>query len=111
VTEHREHDHTLAKWTCGCDPTLVGLMEAAKETGNIAITVGHTTTIRHSGRRSDEMARTPHRTVRVEDELWDPAMAKAAAEGTTVSEVIRAALKRYLRQPGPGRSSSASTFR
>lgn len=36
-----EHDHTLARWTCGCDPMLTGIMEAAVSTGNIAVTVGH----------------------------------------------------------------------
>jgi predicted HicB family RNase H-like nuclease len=38
----------------------------------------------------------PARAVRVEDELWEAALAKAVAEGTTVSDVIRKALKRYV---------------
>lgn len=29
------HDHSLAEWTCGCDPYLVGIEEAAAATGNI----------------------------------------------------------------------------
>jgi antitoxin component of RelBE/YafQ-DinJ toxin-antitoxin module len=45
------------------------------------------------------MAKTPHRTIRIEDKLWNLAVAKAAAEGITISEVIRAALRRYLRRP------------
>lgn len=38
----------------------------------------------------------PARAVRVEDELWEAALAKAEREGTTVSEVIRKALRRYV---------------
>ena len=37
-----------------------------------------------------------HRMVRVEDELWEAAKEAAAQEGTTVSAVIRDALKRYV---------------
>lgn len=33
------HDHTLAKWTCGCDPILVGLLDAARHTGNIDVVI------------------------------------------------------------------------
>lgn len=40
---------------------------------------------------------TPTHSVRVPDELWDAAVAKAANEGTTVTEVIIDALKRFLR--------------
>jgi hypothetical protein len=35
-----EHDHTLHRWTCGCDPTWEGLKQAAEE-DNIAIRVVH----------------------------------------------------------------------
>lgn len=46
--------------------------------------------------------KTPARQVRVPDALWYPAMAKAAAEGTTLAEVIRKDLERYLnRRPKP----------
>lgn len=38
----------------------------------------------------------PTRNVRVEDQLWRAALRVAHAEGTTVSEVVRAALKRYV---------------
>lgn len=41
---------------------------------------------------------TPPRSVRVEDELWEAAKAKAAAEGRTITDVIVAALKRYVRR-------------
>lgn len=41
--------------------------------------------------------KTPHRTIRVEDELWRAAQEKARAEGRTVSEVIRDRLRRYVR--------------
>ena len=39
-----------------------------------------------------------HRMVRVEDELWDAAKEAAAANDTTVSEVIRDALRRYVKR-------------
>ena len=38
-----------------------------------------------------------NRTVKVEDDLWDAAMRKAEERGDVLSEVIRAALKRYVR--------------
>lgn len=40
---------------------------------------------------------TPNRTVRISDELWEAAIAKAEAEGVTVTDVIRRALERFLR--------------
>lgn len=44
---------------------------------------------------SDGYERVPHRTVRVPDDEWEAAKAKAAEKGETLSEVIRRALKRY----------------
>lgn len=41
--------------------------------------------------------KTPHRTVRISYDLWAQAQEKAAREGTTVSDVIRDALNRYVR--------------
>lgn len=41
---------------------------------------------------------TPRRTIRVPDALWDAAAAKAEAEGTDLSTVIRKALERYVRR-------------
>lgn len=41
---------------------------------------------------------TPRRTIRVPDALWDAAQAKAEAEATDVSAVIRKALERYVRR-------------
>lgn len=41
---------------------------------------------------------TPRRTIRVPDTLWDAAQAKAEAEGTDVSAVLRKALERYVRR-------------
>ena len=41
--------------------------------------------------------KTPHRTIRVEDELWKAAQEKARVEGRTVSDVIRDRLRRYVR--------------
>lgn len=40
---------------------------------------------------------TPHRTIRVPDELWQAVKRKAADRGETVTDVILRALKRYLR--------------
>ena len=39
---------------------------------------------------------TPLRAVRVPNELWDAAVAKARAEDTTVTAVVLAALRAYL---------------
>ncbi|GAB2836258.1 hypothetical protein GCM10027176_45680 [Actinoallomurus bryophytorum] len=41
---------------------------------------------------------TPNRTVRVPDEVWDDAKAKAEAEGKNVSDVVNDCLRRYLRK-------------
>lgn len=38
-----------------------------------------------------------NRTVKVEDDLWEAALRKAEERGDVLSEVIRAALKRYVR--------------
>ena len=45
------------------------------------------------------MTRPPRkpRSVKVEDELWSAALAKADERGDVLSEVIRDALKRYVR--------------
>jgi predicted DNA binding CopG/RHH family protein len=48
--------------------------------------------------------RTPHRTIRVRGSLWKAAQEKAAKEGTTVSEVLRDALERYVQEPDTPRS-------
>jgi hypothetical protein len=37
--EARAHDHTLERWTCGCDPVLVGIQDAAAKTGNIELSM------------------------------------------------------------------------
>jgi len=39
---------------------------------------------------------TPLRAIRVSDALWQAAAERAAAEGTTVTAVIREALARYV---------------
>lgn len=41
---------------------------------------------------------TIHRTIRIPDEIWLPAKAKAEAEGETLSDVIREALRAYARE-------------
>lgn len=42
------------------------------------------------------MAETPARNLRIPDDLWHAAKAKAASEHTTVTAVVVAALRRYL---------------
>jgi negative regulator of replication initiation len=39
---------------------------------------------------------TPHRPIRIDDDLWAKAQAKAAQEGTTASEVARRMLELYV---------------
>jgi len=41
---------------------------------------------------------TPKRGVRIPDELWQAAMRVARDRGETLSQVIRRALERYVRQ-------------
>ena len=41
---------------------------------------------------------TPHRSVRVPDELWEASKRIAADRGETVTDVIIRALTRYVRQ-------------
>jgi hypothetical protein len=43
------------------------------------------------------MPDTP-RAIRIPDDLWRAALAKAAERGDTVSEVVRKALERYVRR-------------
>ena len=43
--------------------------------------------------------KTPARGVRVPDELWSAAKAKAAERGETVTDAIVRALERYVRRP------------
>lgn len=43
------------------------------------------------------MSNTPIRTVRIEEELWQRAAARAEQLGETVSDVIRRALEEYSR--------------
>jgi hypothetical protein len=42
------------------------------------------------------MPKTPLRNLRVPDDLWDAAKAKAEAEGRTMTDVLTAALRRYV---------------
>lgn len=42
------------------------------------------------------MGATPTRTIRVPDDLWDEARRLAAVEGRTVTDVIIAALRRFV---------------
>ena len=43
--------------------------------------------------------KTPNRNVRVVDQVWKPALAKAHAEGRTLTDVIVAYLRRYASTP------------
>jgi predicted HicB family RNase H-like nuclease len=40
--------------------------------------------------------KTPVRGIRVPDDLWNAALAKASARGDSLSQVIREALRKYL---------------
>jgi predicted HicB family RNase H-like nuclease len=42
---------------------------------------------------------TPPRSVRVHTDLWEAAKAKAEQKGETMTDVIRRALERYVKQP------------
>ena len=42
--------------------------------------------------------KTPSRNVRVSDELWRAALAKAEERGETVADVVRRALERYVKR-------------
>ena len=48
---------------------------------------------------------TPPRSIRIPDEIWQAAKARAAREGTTVTAIIMKALRRY----GAGHSKEGST--
>lgn len=48
-------------------------------------------------RRVPNQPATPHRSVRVPDELWEAAKRAAADNDETVTEVILRALERYVR--------------
>lgn len=39
---------------------------------------------------------TPLRAIRVDDTLWEAVQAKAASEGTSVSEVVRSMLAQWV---------------
>ena len=45
----------------------------------------------------------PQRSMRIDNELWEAAMAKAKADGLTLSQVIRHLLKGYVEGPKPKR--------
>lgn len=47
--------------------------------------------------RPEDSEETPIRTVRVPDDLWARAKAKAASENVGISHVIRCMLNRYAR--------------
>ena len=49
-------------------------------------------------RRVPNQPKTPQRTIRVPDELWDEAKAIADREDETLSDVIRKALERYVKR-------------
>lgn len=42
------------------------------------------------------MARTPLRTIRVADDVWEPSIAKTAQAGTTVTALVVERLSQYL---------------
>lgn len=40
--------------------------------------------------------KTPHRNIRIPDHVWDPAREIAEVQGTNITAVIEAALRRYV---------------
>jgi hypothetical protein len=47
---------------------------------------------------------TPLRNVRVPDDLWAAALARASSEGRTLSDVVRRLLEQYVGEPEPNRA-------
>lgn len=41
--------------------------------------------------------KTPSRNIRITNELWLSAQAKAAKEGKSISEIVRSALEKYVK--------------
>lgn len=53
------------------------------------------------GRVSPNQPRTPRRSVRIPDDLWDALRRAADDRGETVTDVVLRALRRYVREyPG-----------
>ena len=50
-------------------------------------------------RRMPNKPKTPVRGIRVDDELWHAAQDKASAEGRTMTDVLVAYLRRYVKTP------------
>jgi predicted DNA-binding protein len=44
------------------------------------------------------MGETTPRAIRIPDDLWEAALAKAEANGDTVSDIVRRALERYVKR-------------
>lgn len=59
--------------------------------------VAVTSALRSSTRSGADVASTMPRSLRIPDELWRAAVAKAREEGITVTAVVVAALTRYVR--------------
>jgi hypothetical protein len=48
------------------------------------------------------MANTPLRSIRIPDEIWDPALEATMREGTTITEIVKRALDEYAKaHPAP----------
>lgn len=41
---------------------------------------------------------TTHRSIRIPDDLWEAARKKAAAEGRTISDILRESLEQYVQE-------------
>lgn len=54
---------------------------------------------------------TTNRAVRVSDDVWQTAVAKAAEEGTTVTAIVCKALEAFNRKPAPKRRAKAASKR
>jgi len=51
----------------------------------------------------------PQRTARIEDDIWDPAQARAKAEGASLGALMRAAVQHYASGDLTGNAEPART--
>ncbi len=63
-------------------------------------------TSRHATRIGRAVSKTPLRAIRVDDELWTEAQEVADRNGESLSEVLRQALRDYIKEAGPSRTAT-----
>lgn len=52
-----------------------------------------------TGRGRPATGKTPHKSMRIPDGVWQAAKAKAAGEGRTITDVVTELLQRYIASP------------